>query len=398
MKTRPIFSLILIVSLSPAVSRATPQLAARYAQDCGLCHVNPTGGGLRNSYASQYILPAELSLRPLPAHEREHWPNPRLNDFISVGIDMRSLYFAESRDIAVEGKAARAGHGPLRLSHPTGVAAGAHEGHGTNQEGNSFFQMQGDLYVSFEPDPSFAIYLDKGLYDGFEAFLLARILPSHGYIKAGQLVPDIGWRWDDHNRLTRVALNQDYRSGRVTEAGLEFGINPGQFAISAGVYNGSASATFDDNSQKMVTGRVLYRARIGGVHAALGGSARLNRGNLIRERVLGGQAQAAIGPRLTYIADAFAIHSEDVTGALSDVSSMVMSHELDIQLKRGLDAYVGYDFHDPDLDVESGTHTLVSFGARVYARHFLQIQPVVRWEEIGDDTVKRFELILHGFY
>ena len=34
-----------------------PRYSARYGQDCNLCHVNPTGGGQRTTYATQYIVP-----------------------------------------------------------------------------------------------------------------------------------------------------------------------------------------------------------------------------------------------------------------------------------------------------------------------------------------------------
>ena len=40
---------------------ALPRYTARYGQDCRLCHVNPTGGGLRNAYATQYLIPAEIA-------------------------------------------------------------------------------------------------------------------------------------------------------------------------------------------------------------------------------------------------------------------------------------------------------------------------------------------------
>lgn len=373
----------------PLVAQATPRMAASYAQDCGLCHVNPSGGGLRNTYASQYILPSEMSLRPLPAHEREKWPSPRITDQITIGVDMRTLYFAEFAKDETPSSAADAGR----------LAAGhSHESHGPAIDQNSFFQMQGDVYLAFEPDPGFLIYLDKGLYSGFEAFLLARVLPLHGYLKAGQFVPDIGWRWDDHRRLTRQALSQDYDRGRVTDVGLEAAISPGAFTVTAGVFNGSLNPTFDDNSQKMVVGRALYRTRLGKVHAAIGGSARHNHGTLARETVWGGQAQAAFGSRFAYIADAFATRTTVFSSGLGAIYGWVTSQELDFQVRRGLDLYFGYDFHDPDTDRESGAHTLISLGMRVYPRHYFQVQPILRWEEIGDVTLKRFEVILHGFY
>ena len=42
-------------------SSALPRYTARYEQKCALCHVNPSGGGLRSSYASRQLVPEEIA-------------------------------------------------------------------------------------------------------------------------------------------------------------------------------------------------------------------------------------------------------------------------------------------------------------------------------------------------
>lgn len=367
---------LFILSLS---AHATPRLAASYGQDCGLCHVNPTGAGMRNSYVTEFIGPAEIPLKPLPAHDQARWPKAKLNDFVSVGADLRLLYLAtDNSETAV---------GTLN---------------------NTFFQMQGDFYVAFEPDPQFVLYLDRGTGSEFEVFALGRFLPWHGYLKGGRFVPDLGWRWDDHNRYTREKLDLDFPG--ATEAGLEAGIAPGNFTFSAGIFNGNDGGRFDDNSQKMLTTRALYRWRMGEVNAAFGGSARWNPGRDVRERVWGLQAQAG-WRRFAYIADFYGRRREPRGSsgefALHDAEhrhtwSWIMSQEIDYRPVQGLDLYFGYDFFDPDLDHENGTEYQLSLGSRIYVRHFLKLEPIFRYERQTTATStfedKRLEIVIHAFY
>jgi hypothetical protein len=374
MMSRPILPVAIglsILSLIP-VAQATPRLAAQYGQDCQLCHANPSGGGLRNSYVTDFIGPAELPLRPLPAHESARWPKARLNDFVTVGTDLRLLYLASDN--------ARTAVGELD---------------------NSFFQMQADFYVAIEPDPQFLLYLDRGTGSDYEVFALARLLPAHGYVKGGRFVPDLGWRWDDHNRYTRERLDLDYPG--ATETGIEVGLSPGPLTLTGGVFNGNGNAQLDDNSQKMYVGKALARWRMGTVQAAFGGSTRWNSGPQVKERLWGIQGQAS-WRQFAYLADLFGRRtaSDADSGRRGRTWSWVMSQELDFRPRQGLDLYVGYDFLDPDLDHENGTQYRISVGSRIYLRHFFKVEPLVRFERettprsVTDDA--RVEILFHAFY
>ena len=63
--------------------------------------------------------------------------------------------------------------------------------------------MQGDLYLNFRLNRQFLLYFDKGLYSGFQAFGLAKVLPLDGYLKVGQFIPAYGTKIDDHNTFIR---------------------------------------------------------------------------------------------------------------------------------------------------------------------------------------------------
>ncbi|MBI3873087.1 MAG: hypothetical protein HY304_08450 [candidate division Zixibacteria bacterium] len=353
-----------------AVAQATPRLAAQYGQNCQLCHVNPTGGGMRTSYLSQFIAPSELAWKPLPAHDQSRFPKPQINDQISVGTDLRLLYLGTNNTTTNAGKL-----------------------------DNTFFQMQGDVYLAFQPDPQFLIYLDKGLYGGFETFAQARILSAHGYLKAGQFVPDLGWRWDDHTHFTREKLGLGFPG--ATDAGVEVGINPGPLVATAGVFNGASGGMFDADRYKAIVSRFLYRWRIRRLQAALGGSTRWNRTADLRERLWGIQGQASWGP-LSYTGDVYWQGLDSVANSGPRNWSLVLTEEVVYRAHRGLELYIGYDFRDPDLDRATGAQYYVTFGSRLYPRHFLSIEPMYRLAygplDNGGRYDNRFQVILHAFY
>ena len=96
---------------------------------------------------------------------------------LGVGADLRTLYMVRS------------------IPDSSGTSA---------RTENSFWQMQGDLYLNFRISKKVALYLKKGLYSGFEAFGLLQILPLNGHVKVGKFVPNYGMRMDDHTTFVRT--------------------------------------------------------------------------------------------------------------------------------------------------------------------------------------------------
>ena len=59
-----IISTALATALPALTARAVPRYSARYEQNCMLCHVNPSGGGMRSAYAVQELIPKEFLISP----------------------------------------------------------------------------------------------------------------------------------------------------------------------------------------------------------------------------------------------------------------------------------------------------------------------------------------------
>src|SRR5579871_6903065 len=81
----PLFSLVL-ASMRPAL--AEPYLAVQQGYKCVQCHINPTGGGLRNTFGlvfAENVLPANTLPAGTPA-----WLGQVLPDIARIGGDLRA--------------------------------------------------------------------------------------------------------------------------------------------------------------------------------------------------------------------------------------------------------------------------------------------------------------------
>src|SRR5947209_707878 len=77
------------LSLGPGAALAEPYLAIQQGLPCAACHVNPTGGGLRNDFGvvfAEQIMPAEKLPGNIP-----QWTG-RIADLLRLGADVRSSW------------------------------------------------------------------------------------------------------------------------------------------------------------------------------------------------------------------------------------------------------------------------------------------------------------------
>jgi hypothetical protein len=97
-----------------------PRFTAKVEQKCNLCHVSPAGGGMRNSFGSQYFALTELAAHKTPLEEIERF-QPQISEILSLGTDFRTQYIYDE-----------------------------------SAEMSTFFQMEGNLYVSAQLDSRFS--------------------------------------------------------------------------------------------------------------------------------------------------------------------------------------------------------------------------------------------------
>ena len=153
-----------------------PRYSARYGQECSLCHMNPTGGGERSLYASQYLVPEEMAVVKLDEEARKKI-DPQLSRTITAGVDLRTFFFRSNSERP-------------NLAFDT----------------QDFMQMEGNLYLHLQLDDRFSAYMSRGMSGEYEVFGMGYILPLNGYVKVGRFMPAYGWRFADHTSFVRELM------------------------------------------------------------------------------------------------------------------------------------------------------------------------------------------------
>jgi hypothetical protein len=209
---------------------------------CGSCHINPTGGQMRNEYGINFSMD-KLPFESLK--DSDFTFSGKLSENISIGGDYRSQFIYDG------------------FSKKT-----------------AFNAMTTAIYGAVKLSKKFTFYFKQdiingtygGMYGGYlggtEAFGLAKVLPS-GYIKGGIFLPDYGLRYDDHTAYTRGGdlgfTGAGFRPGLIfvpnyKDIGVEVGFNIDNLMITTGLFDGSGHTdpiSFSDD--KAYVAKIAYQ-------------------------------------------------------------------------------------------------------------------------------------------
>ncbi len=90
MQRLQIFIAVIIIITSSM--EALPKFATRQGAKCQSCHINPSGKGMRSTFGSTYGR-EELPMASFKEATDIEEYSPALNDFFTVGMDYRTLFF-----------------------------------------------------------------------------------------------------------------------------------------------------------------------------------------------------------------------------------------------------------------------------------------------------------------
>ena len=143
-----------------------PRYSLEEATNCISCHVNPSGGGMRNDYGSNVYALDELPLKRWQSKGDEDW-NGYISDHIQIGGDFRLQLFDDGFNTKI-------------------------------------FPMQTDVYSNIEINNIANLYIkaDLGLSKN-EYFILFNNILNKGWLKIGKSIPTYGLKIDDHTSFTR---------------------------------------------------------------------------------------------------------------------------------------------------------------------------------------------------
>lgn len=331
--------MLLVLWTAADSAMALPRYTARYGQDCRLCHVNPTGGGLRNDYATGFLIPEELAATSgrraaqgdagsAAGESGSPWPLD-----VTVGADLRTLAWLQ------EG------------------------GTGT------VFSMQGDVYLAMTAPGDVVLYAEQGQRGGGEVFGIVRGVIPHGYLKAGRFVPDYGWRFDDHRLFSRrylfAAEGAEDPSG-LTGSGVEVGAAAGGLSATVAALDGEPELGGN------YAARALLRHEWGGLRVGAGASVWRRGGEGGGRRASGAFWYLASGPAVW-------LGEIDETRGQGRLGRLV-TNELTVEVRRGLAARLVHCFQDPDRAFRDGVRYRLGAGVAWLAKPSLGVQVMAnRW-------------------
>ncbi len=394
MKISSVLVTLGLLTLSVPTAEALPRFAARNGNECIQCHINPSGGGMRNAYGrnvyARLWLPRATPINPedfvagQPAAEDEGDPlvfNTDLTDWMALGGDIRAAYLYVRPD---------RGRTP-----------------GTDPDiTSSFFLMQADLYHAMTLNEHVTTVFDVGIYSGFEAWALFRLQsqpsPYDLMLKVGHFMPAFGIREVEHQLYTREGIGL---GATDRDTGLEATAYAGPFTLSLSLLNGVLGDTsFDTHGTERQTfemaaaGRASLRGDFGWARGQVGASFYWNHNTSQANPLLAGSvnpqsaAEVSLGVnevraggfltanvgRFTYLADFAWVQNEFKSRQLVPLRGYASYQELSFLPTQGLDLVATFEFADPDVDLRHNGAKRVGFIVEYFPWSFTELRAMVR--------------------
>jgi hypothetical protein len=292
---------------------------------CSACHLNPTGGMVRNR-TGLYYGTHTLNMVKVP------------QDFVPIAGKLSDL-----------GETVMLG-GDFRTLHLF-----------TNQSGRTesyYFPMQADLYVGVRLMKYLSLQMQTGMERGGntavrEYSALVHGLPYNLYAKAGRFIPPYGLRLEDHTAYIRNATGLDQSDPDSYYGGLEFGIEPlVVYAQAAYFYEDSPPRARTGNIKKGFSAMAGWR----GLWLQLGGSLMKVQNYEVdtvapstTDREMYGASGSLRFRNISYVFELDRIEDKtDTSGSISTLEKRVGFNELDYLIIEGLNLKLRYETIDPD--------------------------------------------------
>ncbi len=329
---------------------AEPRFAVRQGAPCKLCHVNPTGGGMRTRFGRNIFEKKYLDMEIV--EDGSFGFSPEVTEWLAFGGDFRLAFIGQPENAEPVIDAMNPPRTP-----PVGLFV-------ETETPYTFFPMQADLYVSAQVGEHLTFALDLGAQGSFETYALLHDLPLDLYVKAGYFVSPYGTKFPNHTAAVRQPFGFDPRG---KDAGLEVGMFPGPFELSLAVQNGELSGIVrDQESGFSFTGRMALRLELGPLNLTVGGSGQRISTDLEVDDGQGGLREATsieyrFGPflyaslgRFTYLGEAGVLLKQDgstpdAQGQPTESGYFVSYQELNFLIVQGLDLRFTYEFLDRDI-------------------------------------------------
>jgi hypothetical protein len=345
-----------MVRVTPAY--AEPYLAVQTGYKCNVCHVNPTGGGLRNDFGITYakvLLPANTIDTTLDA-----WTG-KVTDALRVGGDLRSDWTRDTQP-----------HTPAA----TGFAL-------------EQFRVYGDLTII--PD-RLGIYVDEQIApngsQNEEAYVRYGSTTDGFYLKGGQFYLPFGWRLQDQSAFVREVSGI---SMTTPDKGVEIGYEKNAWSAQVDFTNGAANTT---GTGHQITSQAVYTKSFWRLGAAV--SMTQSEGG---DRKAGALfAGFRTGP-VAYLLEGDYVRDDSFPGGRNLTAGLA---EADWRILKGHNLKFTAEYEDPDRSVAQDQQTRYSLLYEYTPLPFLQLRfGYRRYYGIPQSPTENQRLILaelHGYF
>ena len=340
---------------------AEPYLAVQFGFKCNQCHVNPTGGGLRTTFA--YVLAQTVIPNQQLATGLDNWTG-QLGPYVRAGGDLR--FDAQVTQV------------------PEAPSV------------QEFSLEQTRVYLEANVIPDrFLAYVDEQVAPGGalnrEAYVLYWSASHDWYLKAGQMYLPFGLRLQDQTAfiLTSTGINMT-----TPDQGVEFGWERGawdaQFALSNGTAGGAVKSDGKEASLNVAYVQSVWR---------LGVAANNNDQAAGSKSAFGIFGGLRTGP-VSWLAQAEVTDDHSIVNAEGRQFATLL--EANWLIARGNNLKITDEFLNPNRAVPNGEETRWSLVYEFTPIQFAQIRAGFRRNDgIPQDNAEHARLYfieLHGYF
>jgi hypothetical protein len=363
MNKSQILSMVLLASIVvlcvwPQTAQAEPYFAIQTGYKCRVCHVSPTGGGMRTAFGATY---AQTSLsRRLVG---DLWDD-KVGGTLSVGGDLRVN--AAVRDVP-------------------------------GQENDAQFETEEALlYAHFTLlAERLSFYLDERVAPGGassrEAYALLWFNDQRTYLRMGRMFLPYGHRIEDDTAFIRQVPGINYNT---PDDGIEVGHEFASWSMNLALTNGTAGAGETDTGKQA-------SARVAWIRPTWRAGASFNfndadAGDRQMQNLFAGLKTGRVSWLFEYDwirDDSFATGSRDQGIGFA---------EANVNLAKGYNLKLTYEFFDPDDDVDEDDVNRASLVFEAFPIQFVQYSLGARFgdgiPQSGRQNADEFFLQLHAYF
>lgn len=317
---------------------AEPWFAVQQGTKCVSCHVNPTGGGLRNAFGNAWAQTA-MAARNIDVGMEEPWTGS-VSRYLALGSNLRAAAsYVDTPDAASQ---------------------------------SEFDLQEARLYVELAAIPDrLSIYLDQRVAPGnsnnLEAYGRYWSADHTWYVKAGQMYLPYGLRLEDDSAFIREVPGINFTT---PDRGIEAGIETTHWSAQLAVSNGTASGPEVDTGKQ-------YSARAEYIHSVwrVGASANFNDTDAGERKLAAVFAGLRTGP-IAWLAEADYVADDSL--AQGERKQWVGLLEANWLMRQGQNLKLTAEYFDPDDDVNENERARYSVVWEYTPMQFLQIRAGAR--------------------